>query len=85
MTKKCRKRGYSADFIEYDGTNYPQVSKMLEDAGAAVNYHNEHEIIIRSETGIETLREGDFIVRGENGRVKTYVPASFHAKYEITA
>jgi hypothetical protein len=58
---------------------------MLQEAGATVNYHNEREIMVRTGTGIETLRSSDFVVRGENGRVKTYTPASFHVKYEILA
>lgn len=83
MTKNCRKRGYSAEFIEYNGTNFPAVSKMLQEAGATVNYHNEREIMIRMGGGIETLHAGDYVVKGENGQVKIYVPSNFHVKYEI--
>lgn len=85
MSKTCRKRGYKATFIQYNGKNFPEVSAMMAEAGAKVNHHDENQVMIRTEAGIETLRAGDFVVRGENGVVKTYVPASFHIKYEEIA
>lgn len=83
MTFSYKKRGYLADAIQYDGTNFSAVSQMLHAGGASTNYHNEHEIMVRMENGIETLHAGDWVVTGENGQIKIYNSASFHIKYEM--
>lgn len=83
MTIKCRKRPYQADAIQWHGLNFREVSGMLESCGCIANLYGTDMVMIRSELGINTLRLGDWVVRGENNQVKTYTDSIFHIKYEF--
>lgn len=80
----CRKRPYTATAIQWDGHNFNQVCEMLEPAGCEVDLYGEDMIMLRSAEGIKTLRLGDYVVRGENGSVKTYTDKIFTTKYEVS-
>lgn len=83
MAIKCRKRPYHADAIQWHGLNFREVSDMIERGGCIANLYGTDMVMIRSARGVDTLRLGDWVVRGENDQVKTYTDSVFHIKYEF--
>lgn len=83
MFAKCRKRPYRAEAIQWHGLNFAEVSEMLESGDCIADLFDSNTVMIRSERGIDTLRLGDWVVRGENSQVKTYTDSVFHSKYEF--
>lgn len=77
--KQYRKRSYLAEGMQLSLGNQAEVLALLgEDACP----YGLNCIVVRGDKGISTVHLGDFVVRGENGVVKSYAPASFFAKYE---
>lgn len=77
--KKYRKRSYLANAVQLSLENQTEVLEFL---GKEASPYGVNCIILREDRGISTVRIGDFVVQEENGVVKTYVPSSFHVKYE---
>ena len=77
--KKFKKRNYEADCLQLSVDNQKEALELL---GEEASPYGVNCILLRGDHGIQTVRVGDWVVRGENGVVKSYVPASFHAKYE---
>lgn len=84
MATKCRKRPYRAEAIQWHGLNFMDVVEMLEIGGCVANLYGTDMVMIRSERGVDTLRLGDWVVRGENNNIKTYTDSVFHSKYEFS-
>ena len=77
--KKYRKRSYLATGMQLSLENQAEVVELM---GEGASPYGVNCIMFRDDIGIQTVHIGDFVVRGENGVVKSYAPASFHAKYE---
>jgi len=77
--KKYKKRSYLADCLQLTLDNQAEVVALL---GEGANAYGLNCILFRDDIGIQTIRIGDFVVRGENGVIKSYASASFHAKYQ---
>lgn len=56
---------------------------MIEIGGCIANLFGSDTVMIRGAHGVNTLRLGDWVVRGENNNVKTYADSVFHIKYEF--
>jgi len=93
MTYTHRKRAYHANAIQWKETNLGEVLDALRGAGLSAVWHAPNHIMIRSYTPIntlappggrtiETIEPGCWVVRGENGQVKTYTDTVFKTKYE---
>ena len=78
MKLSHRKRAYKADAIQWDGTN----TEVVFDAYPGAELFGSRHIMVRHAEGISTLNIGDWVVRGENGEVKSYSDDVFKVKYE---
>lgn len=45
-------------------------------------WHNGTDIFIQNSEGTHTTAVGDWIVKGENGEFRTFIPEIFEANYE---
>jgi hypothetical protein len=77
MKFNYQKRPYKAECIQWDGLNGQEICAMFDDA---VLYGSD-AIMIRHQAGVSTVRLGGWVVRGENGMVKTYSDHDFTVKY----
>ena len=76
------KRPYHAQCLQWDGTNTDAVLAMLTSAESNAELKGNKCIMIRYGTGITTLYHGDYVVKGENNKVKCYPPEVFNIKYQ---
>lgn len=72
-----QKKAYKALAVQWDGTNMEDIAALVPNARLF-----RGSLMLRHETGIDTLNAGDWAVRGENGTVKTYDDETFRIKYE---
>lgn len=78
-----KKRSYKALAVEWTGENTDLVLSMLDNAKLHPNTHCGSCIIIRDEFGIGLLNLGGYVVRRENGTVRTYKnKEEFDIQYE---
>lgn len=79
--RQFQKRPYKADCIQWTGDNFDEIAIMM--VAHDVSRYGDRYVMIRHKTGISTLDIGGWVVRGENGYVKTYSDRVFKIKYEI--
>jgi hypothetical protein len=82
MNYTHRKRAYHANAIQWKETNLGEVLDALRGAGLSAVWHAPNHVMIRDGSSIETIEPGYWVVRGENGQVKTYTDTVFKTKYE---
>lgn len=74
----CKKRAYKALAVQWDGENTEAVRALIPEAQPF-----RDALLLRHDKGVDSLVKGDWVVRGENGYVKTYNDATFKIKYEV--
>lgn len=87
-----QKRPYMATCIQWNGNNVEDVKEMLEHTPRTTVEHRGVYLVLRTVElnaegfdmlRISTLFHGDWVVQGENRKVKVYTDAVFWEKYEV--
>jgi hypothetical protein len=73
-----QKRPYKALAIQWNGSNAEEVASLLK---VEFRWYNDHLMLKHENGDFSTLKQSDWIVRGENGEVKTYTDYTFITKY----
>lgn len=73
-----QKKPYKAQAVQWSGTNTEEVVRMLK---VESRLHDKYLMLKHNNGDFSTLEVGHWVVRGENGEVKTYDNAIFCTKY----
>ena len=87
MTPNYRKIGYSATCVQWNETNTSEVLELLNTETIYALPYGTNSIMVRfsnplpDQKMIDTIKQGHWVVVGENGSVKCYDDTTFHVKY----
>jgi len=80
MKPTHQRRSRKAECFQFKGHNYDVIAPLFESASL---YGTDTIMLRKHQGGIKCLSIGDWVVIGEDGKVRTYKDNEFNLMYEV--